>query len=106
MLGRIITLLLEETEDVGLQSVNELGNVLREANSLDTEWKIDERVEHADETLLDCLVLSSASDLLKKCIEAVDVFTSTYEQSEFTNKIVSKKKLNIYIYNKKNTRNL
>lgn len=83
---------LEETEDVGLQTVNELGKVLLEVNSLHSEWNIDDRVEHADETLLDCLVLSSSSTILKKCIEAVDVFTSTYEQSEFTNKIVSKTK--------------
>lgn len=81
--------IIEETEDVGLNTVNEIGEVLKEANSLDTEWKIDERVEHADETLLDCLVLSSASSILKKCIEAVDVFTSTYEQTEFSKKIVS-----------------
>lgn len=72
-----------------MNTVNEIGEVLKEANSLDTEWKIDERVEHADETLLDCLVLSSASSILKKCIEAVDVFTSTYEQTEFSKKIVS-----------------
>lgn len=74
---------------MGFNTVNEIGEVLKEANSLDTECKIDERVEYADETLLDCLVLSSASSILKKCIEAVDVVTSTYEQSEFCNKIVS-----------------
>ncbi|KAJ8962310.1 hypothetical protein NQ318_018289 [Aromia moschata] len=38
---------IERTDDVGLQAINQLGEVLREANSLDTEWKIDERVEHA-----------------------------------------------------------
>ncbi|XP_018564152.1 non-structural maintenance of chromosomes element 4 homolog A isoform X2 [Anoplophora glabripennis] len=81
---------IQETEDVGLQTVNELGEVIREANNLDTEWKIDDRVQYADETLLDCLVLSSASSVLKKCIEAVDVFTSTYEQSEFTNRIIQR----------------
>lgn len=70
--------------------MNKLGDVLREANRLDTEWNIEERVEHADETLLDCLVLSSASSLLKKCIEAVDVFTSTYDQTEFSDKIVGR----------------
>ncbi|KAG5898825.1 hypothetical protein JTB14_018785 [Gonioctena quinquepunctata] len=80
---------IHETEDVGLNTVREIGEVLREVNSLDTESKIDDRVEHADETLLDCLVLSSASSILKKCIESVDVFTSTYEQSEFSNKIIS-----------------
>ncbi|KAJ8921743.1 hypothetical protein NQ315_010653 [Exocentrus adspersus] len=79
---------IQEAEDVGLQTVNEIGEVLREANNLDTEWEIEERVSHADETLLDCLVLSSASSILKKCIEAVDVFTSTYEQTEFANKII------------------
>ncbi|KAJ8971366.1 hypothetical protein NQ317_016561 [Molorchus minor] len=79
---------IQETEDVGLQTVNQLGEVLREANTLDTECKIDERVEHADETLLDCLVLSSSSTLLKKCVEAVDVFTSTYEQCEFISRII------------------
>lgn len=82
-------LFVEETEDTGLSTVNELGDVIREANRLDIEWNIEERVEHTDETLLDCLVLSSASSLLKKCIETVDVFTSTYDQSEFSNKIVS-----------------
>nr|XP_023012935.1 non-structural maintenance of chromosomes element 4 homolog A-like isoform X1 [Leptinotarsa decemlineata] len=80
---------LQETEDVGLNTVKDIGEVLREVNNLDNEWKIDERVEHADETLLDCMVLSSASNILKKCIEAVDVFTSTYEQSEFSNKIIN-----------------
>lgn len=63
---------------------------MREINNLDTECKIDDRVKYADETLLDCLVLSSASSVLKKCVDAVDVFTSTYEQNEFTNKIVSR----------------
>lgn len=80
---------IEETEDVGLNTVNELGNVLREANALDTEWNIDDRVEHADETYLDCLVLSSASSVLKKCIHAVDVFTSTYDPSEYSSHIVN-----------------
>ncbi|CAG9823432.1 unnamed protein product [Phaedon cochleariae] len=79
---------IQESEDVGLQSVKDIGDVIREANSLDTECNIDDRVDQADETLLDCMILSSASSLLKRCIEAVDVFTSTYEQSEFSNKII------------------
>lgn len=87
---------------MGLNTAKEIGEVLKEANSLDTEWKIDERVEHADETLMDCMVLSSASSILKKCIAAVDVFTSTYEQAEFSNKIVSRygQTLDCYAYPK------
>lgn len=79
---------IQETENVGIQTVNEVGEILREANTLDTEVEIEERVGNADETLLDCLVLSSASGILKRCIEAVDVFTSTYDSAEFAAKVI------------------
>lgn len=74
---------------MGLTTVTELGGVLQQVNELDNECKIDERVEHADETLLDCLVISQTSSVLKKCSEVVDVSTSVYEQSEYTDKVVS-----------------
>ncbi|CAG9837777.1 unnamed protein product [Diabrotica balteata] len=80
---------IEETEDVSLNTVNEIGSVLREANSLDTECDITQRVGNADETFLDCLVLSSASSVLKRCVTAVDIFTSTYDSREYSNNIIN-----------------
>lgn len=80
---------IQESDNVGLQTVNEVGEILREANTLNIEVDIEERVGNADETLLDCLVLSSASGILKRCIEAVDVFTSTYDAPEFAEKVLS-----------------
>ncbi|XP_060527391.1 non-structural maintenance of chromosomes element 4 homolog A-like [Cylas formicarius] len=79
---------IEESNDVGLAAVNEVGEILKEANILDNEIAIEERVGNADETVLDCLVLSSASGILKRCIEAVDVFTSTYDGRDFADKIL------------------
>nr|CAH7754355.1 unnamed protein product [Callosobruchus chinensis] len=78
---------LEKSGDTGLVAATELRNVVQEANALDSECNIDDRIEHSDETLLDCLVISSASCLLKKCVESVDVFVATYEQIEFANNI-------------------
>ncbi|VEN56784.1 unnamed protein product [Callosobruchus maculatus] len=78
---------LEKSGDTGLGAATELRGVVQEANALDSECSIDNRIEHSDETLLDCLVISSASGLLKKCVESVDVFVDTYEQIEFANNI-------------------
>lgn len=47
-------------------------------------------MKQADETLLDALVLSSASNLLVKCIEAVDLTKVSYNTNEFAIKLVSK----------------
>ncbi|CAG9765109.1 unnamed protein product [Ceutorhynchus assimilis] len=78
-----------ESNNIGLQTVNEIHEILLEANELNGEVSIEKKVENADETLLDSMVISSSSDLLKKCIEAVDVFTVTYDANEFADKINS-----------------
>lgn len=49
---------------------------------------IEERVDQATETLLDSMVVSSASKILSKCIDHIDVFTAGYEANEFASKIV------------------
>ncbi|CAH2005023.1 unnamed protein product [Acanthoscelides obtectus] len=78
-----ILTIIEKTGDTGLSAASKLQDVVHEANVLDNECKIDERIEHSDETLLDCMVISSSSSLLKKFVEHVDVFTTNYEQTEF-----------------------
>ncbi|XP_050312219.1 non-structural maintenance of chromosomes element 4 homolog A isoform X2 [Anthonomus grandis grandis] len=80
---------IQEADSVGLQTVTEVGQILREVNQLNLDVEFEERVGNADETLLDCLVLSSASGILKRCIETVDVFTSTYDPREFGDKILA-----------------
>lgn len=83
-----VRVFLDESDNVGLQTITEIGDILRKADTLDSEIDIKERGGKADETLLDCFVLSSASGVLKKCIETVDVYTTTYDSSEFTARIV------------------
>lgn len=62
---------------------------MKEANQLDDEYPIEERgTDKVDQTLMDATVLSSASSILVKCIEAVDIGNSVYEPNEFANKIV------------------
>lgn len=70
-------------------TVTEVGTILREANQINAEVDIEERVDQANETLLDCMVVSSASRILAKCIDTLDVFTAGYEANEFASKIVS-----------------
>lgn len=67
-----------------------MNNVLKEANELDEEYNIEERVDKVDETLIDTYVISSSSSILVKCIEAADVCDVVYEPTEFANKIVRK----------------
>jgi hypothetical protein len=76
-----------------LETVKEIGDIIKQVNTIEVEHNISERYQHPDETLLDSMVLSSASNVLVKCIESVDVNTSTYVSSEFADKIVNISKL-------------
>ncbi|CAH0552909.1 unnamed protein product [Brassicogethes aeneus] len=78
---------IEEENELGVKTVNEVGNIIRQLNALDSQLEIKDRVQYSEEIFLDCMVLSSASTILKKCVENVDVFTSTYEPTEFTEKL-------------------
>lgn len=80
---------IQENEDLGLETVKEIGDIIKQVNTIEVEHNISERYQHPDETLLDSMVLSSASNVLVKCIESVDVNTSTYVSSEFADKIIS-----------------
>ncbi|XP_030761909.1 EP300-interacting inhibitor of differentiation 3-like [Sitophilus oryzae] len=80
---------IKESDTLGIQTVSDIGDILSQANILNSEVDIEERVGNADETLLDCLVVSSASGILMKWIEAVDVFAATYDSTEFVGKIIS-----------------
>lgn len=68
-----------------------MNNVLKEANELDEEYNIKDRVDKVDETLIDTFVIASSSSILVKCIDAADVYDAVYEPTEFANKIVRKK---------------
>jgi hypothetical protein len=72
-----------------LETVKEIGDIIKQVNTIEVEHNISERYQHPDETLLDSMVLSSASNVLVKCIESVDVNTSTYVSSEFADRIIS-----------------
>ncbi|KAH1028201.1 non-structural maintenance of chromosomes element 4 homolog A [Dendroctonus ponderosae] len=78
---------LDEAGDMGLETAQEIGDILQQANALNEEVRIEDRVQNADETLLDFKVISSASEIMKKCIHSVDVFTATYEPAEFALKL-------------------
>jgi len=80
---------LQENDDVGINAVKELGEILKEVNLIDDQCAFVERVEYADETLLESVVLSSASGIVVKCIESLDIFTSTYEPAEFASKLLN-----------------
>ncbi|XP_044756668.1 EP300-interacting inhibitor of differentiation 3 [Coccinella septempunctata] len=78
---------IEDKKDLGLQTVTEVGNILKEINELEREYSIEQRVEQTDETFLDCMVLSSSSGILVKCLNAVDISTASYEPTEFSEKL-------------------
>uniref|UniRef100_A0A1Y1N8M7 Non-structural maintenance of chromosomes element 4 n=1 Tax=Photinus pyralis TaxID=7054 RepID=A0A1Y1N8M7_PHOPY len=79
---------IEENEGTGLNTIKDLGEVLHEVKQIDDQCPFVNRVEFLDETLLQHVVLSTAGGLLVKCIENVDIFTSTYEPTEFASKII------------------
>ncbi|KAK5648511.1 hypothetical protein RI129_003403 [Pyrocoelia pectoralis] len=79
---------IEENDDIGLNTIKDLGEVLKEIKELDGQCPFVDRVEYLDETLLQHVALSTASSLLVKCMENVDIFTSTYEPTEFATKII------------------
>lgn len=78
----------EESEDVGIHAIKEVGEILKEVSLIDGQCPFKERVAYADETLLESVVLSSASSILVKCIENVNIFNSVYEPMEFATKLV------------------
>ncbi|XP_066152635.1 non-structural maintenance of chromosomes element 4 homolog A-like [Euwallacea fornicatus] len=80
---------IQEVDQLSLDTVNKLDEILQEVHALDHEIQIEERVGNADETLLDFMVLSSASKLLHKYVERLDVYTSTYEPGNFAQNVVS-----------------
>ncbi|XP_045468949.1 EP300-interacting inhibitor of differentiation 3 [Harmonia axyridis] len=90
---------IEEKKDLGLATVTEVGNILKEINNLEREYTIEQRVEQTDETFLDCMVLSSSSGILVKCINALDISTATYEPKEFSDKLCEYLKGNNSDYN-------
>lgn len=77
-----------EKKDLGIQTVTEVGNILKNINELGREYTIEQRVEQTDETFLDCMVLSCSSRIIVKCINAVDISTCTYESTEFSDRLV------------------
>lgn len=73
---------------MGLNTIDELGEVLHKIKNLDSQTDIEQKVQFSEEIFLDCLVLSSTSNILKKCVKAVDVFTTTYDNRLFAERIV------------------
>lgn len=67
--------------------MKELGEILQEVNALDQDWHIEDNVNKIEDTLTDSQVLSTASAILVKCIKAVQTADSTYEATEFAEKI-------------------
>ncbi|KAK9880215.1 hypothetical protein WA026_010089 [Henosepilachna vigintioctopunctata] len=78
---------IEEKKDLGLQTAIDVGDILKEINNLEEEYSIEQRVDRTDETLLDCMVLSSTSNILVKCIHAVDLSSTSYDPTELCNKL-------------------
>ncbi|XP_018331451.1 non-structural maintenance of chromosomes element 4 homolog A-like isoform X3 [Agrilus planipennis] len=82
---------LQESEDKGIRAALELGSILEEVDILENE-NTTAGVRDADETMLDSMVLSSASDYLVKCVKAVDLQTLTYHPAEFSTKLMNRLK--------------
>ncbi|GJQ86340.1 hypothetical protein Trydic_g9034 [Trypoxylus dichotomus] len=78
---------IQKSNDVSLQSVRQIKSILHEANLLNDQCDIHERVTCPEEILLDSLVLSQVSDLLVKCTRAVDILHADYEPLDFAAKI-------------------
>ncbi|CAG9859011.1 unnamed protein product, partial [Phyllotreta striolata] len=79
---------IETSGDIGLQTINGVKKVLKKADKLDNEWKIEDRVARADVTCLDVSVLASSSSILKKCLRTVDISMCTYDANEFSQGII------------------
>ncbi|XP_063911718.1 non-structural maintenance of chromosomes element 4 homolog A-like [Zophobas morio] len=80
---------ISENADLGLETAEEIGEIISETNVLETEYDISKRYQYAEETLLDSMVLSSASGILVKCIESLDVNAESYIPAEFASNIMS-----------------
>ena len=71
---------------MSIQHVSTIKRILREKNHLDDEDDIKYRVQYTNETLLDANVLSSASTLLIKCVNELNL--STYDPKNFATRLV------------------
>ncbi|KAK4884567.1 hypothetical protein RN001_000838 [Aquatica leii] len=80
---------LRENEDIGINTVKEVGVVLKEVQAIDNQCDFENRVEYADETLLQHVVLSTSSGILIKCLENANIFISTYESADFASKLLN-----------------
>ncbi|KAI4458779.1 hypothetical protein MML48_7g00006978 [Holotrichia oblita] len=79
---------IQDSNDVGLQTIKKVKNILSEANLLNDQCDIHERVTCPEEILLDSFLISQASDVLVKCTKAVNIFAANYEPLNFAEKII------------------
>lgn len=78
----------EESDDVGLHVAEKVYDVLQEVKTLDEECHIKDRLDKVDEFVMDAHILSSASDVVIKCVSALQLSVSSYDPTEFANKLV------------------
>ncbi|KAF7284314.1 EP300-interacting inhibitor of differentiation 3-like isoform X2 [Rhynchophorus ferrugineus] len=81
--------LVLESDNIDLTTIDEISDILQKVDALNSEIDIKERGGNAHETLLDCYVLTSASSILKRCIQTVNISTTPYISSEFSLGIIS-----------------
>ncbi|XP_044258552.1 non-structural maintenance of chromosomes element 4 homolog A [Tribolium madens] len=80
---------IHEKEELGLETVREIGHIIKQLTIIESEHNINDRYQYPEEIFWDSKVLSSASGILKKCLESVDVNVLTYVPSEFAEKIAT-----------------
>lgn len=79
----------EESEDTGLHAAETVYEILQEVKALDEECHIKHRLDKVDEFVMDAHILNSASAVVIKCLNALQVSMSNYDPIEFANKLVN-----------------
>lgn len=82
-------LYVEESGSTGIQAANQAGDIVRKIDSLIIGLDPYERLKKVDETLLDVRIMSIASNVIRACVEAIDVEGSPYSPEKHAEKIVS-----------------
>lgn len=84
-----MNLCAEENDDTGPHVIKLIHNILQEVKSAESEFRLGNRINNIDESVLDANILNLAGDILTKCINALQAAASNYDPVEFTNHLVS-----------------
>ena len=75
--------------DINIKTLENLVNIVKEADTINDEVKIEEKIKGKGEAVLDSQIMQTSSNVLNKCSVFVSKRINTYDPIEFAQKIKS-----------------